>query len=81
MVTLSGDEALVYPAVAASGFGLLHFWARTAAEELAARRLLRVFGDFGAVCLVEAFFKIMVYGPFISHKPPTKEPSLRLVWL
>lgn len=63
----------MYPAVAALGFGLLHFRASTPFEELAARRLLRVFGDFGAVCLVEAFFKIMVRAFYESLQPKKTE--------
>jgi len=50
----------VYPVVGALGFALLKWRANDAMEELAARRLLRIFGDFGAVCVVEAFIKIMV---------------------
>lgn len=50
----------MYPVVGALGFALLKWRANDAMEELAARRLLRIFGDFGAVCVVEAFIKIMV---------------------
>lgn len=59
LVTLSGDESVCFPVSAV--LGTLMLWtARDEAASLAARRVLRLFGDFGALCLLEGALKLCV---------------------
>jgi membrane-associated phospholipid phosphatase len=65
-----GDEAIVYPFSFLIGFSLLYM-ASTPEQGFAARRLLRIYGDFGAVCLGEAGLKLLIQ----RERPPYKKRS------
>lgn len=71
--TLTGDEALFFPIAALVGFGLLYHSSGGAspAGEAAARRTLRMYGDLGAVCLLEGALKLA----FRRARPPWKPPA------
>jgi membrane-associated phospholipid phosphatase len=70
ILTLSGDEAICYPATSLVGFIMLYF-STSPETELIARRILRIYGDFGAVCLFEQIIKAI----FKRTRPPFKKPS------
>jgi membrane-associated phospholipid phosphatase len=70
IVTLSGDEAICYPVTSLVGFLLLYF-STSQEQEFAARRVLRIYGDFGAVCLFEQILKAI----FKRSRPPYRKPN------
>ena len=70
VLSLLGDEALVYPLYSLGGFALLGFSA-SAPWKAVARRILRIYGDFGAVCLLEQGIKLV----FQRARPDWKPPS------
>mmetsp|Transcript_6279 Transcript_6279/g.8108 ORF Transcript_6279/g.8108 Transcript_6279/m.8108 type:complete len:291 (-) Transcript_6279:375-1247(-) len=70
LTTLTIDEAVVYPLLLLIGFMSLKY-SETPLQEHAARRLLRIYGDFGAVCLCEAGLKLLVQ----RDRPPYKKQS------
>ena len=53
-----GDEVFCYPFCSASGFLLLNS-ATSASWQSVGRRLLRIYGDYGAICLLEQSFKLL----------------------
>jgi hypothetical protein len=59
LISMSCDEATCFPGTAVVGFISLGL-ASTPDRALVARRVLRLFGDFGAVCLFESALKLYV---------------------
>lgn len=64
MVTLTADEAVCFPLLSLLGFTLYFaFGARDAPVAVAGQRILRMYGDCGAVCLLEQFIKAVFRRP------------------
>lgn len=57
VVTLSCDESVLFPLFCINGFVLLYLFG---GQEFIGRRLLRIYGDLGALCLIESGFKLIV---------------------
>lgn len=68
VVTLTSDEAVVFPLLFLGGFVML--WCSTS-DAYSAHRVLRLYGDVGAVALLEQFIKCCVQ----RSRPPWKKPS------
>ena len=71
--SLLGDEAVCYPAYSLGGFLLLAAASSSSSEGLraVARRVLRLYGDFGAVCLLEQAIKAL----FRRRRPDWRKPA------
>ena len=58
IISFTGDEAMCFPVSSFLGFALLFMAEGSAA--MGARRILRIYGDMGAMCLLEQAIKAVV---------------------